>query len=275
MKRNGALPHKTTTVLEMLDHPLPAASSPLQAASSPLQAESSPLQAETRLVQTRSRNLNIYQTSTSFERRFMAARLTFEAVLGDPKLAEELASAGYDTPRILQGQAFYQQALALIKQHRVSVGNLFAAADARKTAQEQIHVLYKRHVGLARLALRDDRGAAEKLDLSVRKRTQAGWVFQADQFYSNALTDQAIIAKLATYGITDVQLLTAQQQVAAVADGIVEQQRYKNSAQEIKQARDAALQALNHWMVEFKTVARIALADQPQRLVQLGLTKGK
>jgi len=36
--------------------------------------------------------------------------------------------------------------------------------------------------------------------------------------------------------------------------------------------RDAALQALNGWMRDFLAIARIALADQPQRLEQLRAT---
>jgi hypothetical protein len=54
----------------------------------------------------------------------------------------------------------------------------------------------------------------------------------------------------------------------------VTQQHCKGIAQESKQARDAALQALNRWMQDFLAVARIALADQPQRLAQLGVTGG-
>jgi hypothetical protein len=38
-------------------------------------------------------------------------------------------------------------------------------------------------------------------------------------------------------------------------------------------ARDAALQALTRWMQDFMAIARIALADQPQRLAQLGLAR--
>lgn len=49
--------------------------------------------------------------------------------------------------------------------------------------------------------------------------------------------------------------------VRAVATSIVAQQRYKHLAQEAKQARDAALNALDRWMMDFRAVARIALAD--------------
>jgi hypothetical protein len=109
----------------------------------------------------------------------MAAQVAIEAVLADPKLQDALAPYGYDTTRVLQGKALREQTLALVQQQRASVGDKFAATDSRAAAQEQAHVAYMRHVALARIALRDDRGAAQKLDLSARKRTQAGWLLQA------------------------------------------------------------------------------------------------
>jgi hypothetical protein len=54
----------------------------------------------------------------------------------------------------------------------------------------------------------------------------------------------------------------------------VVQQAARGAAQASTHARDAALQALNDWMRDFLAIARIALADQPQRLAQLGATGG-
>jgi hypothetical protein len=307
MQRNGKLPHATTAVQEMptslvhgadslvhgadslvhstdslvqgADSRVHGTDSLVQGADSLVHGADSPAHGADNLVQgagsparPNKQSLKIYRSEDALEQRLMGARLTIETLLGDPKLAEALSPSGYTMTRILQGQALYQQALALVKQHRSSLGDQLTAADSRVSAQEQVHARYKRHVAFARLALRDDRGAALKLDLSARKRSHAGWVLQADQFYTNALANEAIVAKLAGYSVTVDQLLEAQQQVAAVAAGIVTQQRYKDVAQEAKQARDTALQALDRWMVAFRAVARIALADQPQHLVQLGLT---
>ena len=202
MQRNGKSPHSTTAVLQVPDSPLQvpdspsqmsasllqASDSPLQASDSPSQASDSPLQvsdsplqvSDSRLqasdspARTSRHRLNIYRTDAPIERRFMAARVTIETLLADPKFHDALAPYGYDMTRMLQGQALYNQALALVQQQRVSIGDRFAAADSRTSAQEQVHAIYKRHVALARIALRDDRGAAQKLDLAARKRTLAG-----------------------------------------------------------------------------------------------------
>ncbi len=299
MQRNGKLLHPTIAVMEVLGSelqrpdtsvqvsdsavnaldnavqgtgsPAQGAGSSVQGAGSSAQGTGSPAQGTGSPARLSKQRINTYRADDAIDRRLMAARMTIETLLGDPKLAEDLSPYGYPMLRILEGRALYQQALALVKQYRSHLGDQLTAADACVSAQELVHARYKRHVAFARLGLRDDRGAAQKLDLSARKRSQSGWVLQADQFYTNALGNPAIMAKLAGYSVTVYQLLEAQQQVAAVSTAIVTQQRYKHVTQESKQARDVALLALDRWMRDFLAVSRVALADQPQRLAQLGL----
>jgi hypothetical protein len=201
----------------------------------------------------------------------MAAQLAVDATLTDPALQDTLAAYGYDRTRLLEGQALYRQALALTQQRRAEAGAQFAATDARAAAHAQAHAVFMRHVTAARVALREDRGAAEKLDLAARKYTQAGWLLQAQQFYTNALADEAIVARLARYGATRELLMAAQDLVAAVADGMVAQHGRKAAAQETTRARDTALRALDRWMRDFMSIARIALKAQPQALEKLGV----
>lgn len=77
------------------------------------------------------------------------------------------------------------------------------------------------------------------------------------------------------YNLTEAQLAAGQARVAAAAAGAVTRHAIRSVAQETTRARDAALQVLTRWMQDFMAIARIALADQPQRLAQLGLARGK
>lgn len=131
---------------------------------------------------------------------------------------------------------------------------------------------YKQHLVITRVALREDRGAAQKLGLNTpRQTTQAGWLLQAQQFYANALADAAILRALTTYNLTQAELASGQAQVAAVASITVMRQTTQSNAQAATRARDAALQDLNRWMLDFMAVARVVLADHPQWLEQIGL----
>jgi hypothetical protein len=200
----------------------------------------------------------------SIEARLVAAHIAIETVLRDPGLQAIMAAHGYDAARMRQGQALREQALALYQQQRAALGERFATTDARASAQVQAHAIYMRHGAVARVALRGERGVAQKLDLaSARKRTHTRWLIQAQQFYTNALGNSAILQQLAAYGVSREQLTTAQNQVAMVAGGLVAQQTTKDTAYALTKARDAALTALHHWMRDFRAIARVALADQP------------
>jgi len=211
------------------------------------------------------RRMGGFAAGAGIEARLVAAQVAIDTVLGDPGLQALMAAHGYDAARMRQGQVLREQALALYQQQRAGYGDRFAATDARASAHAQTHAVYMRHVAIARVALRGDRGAAQKLNLATaRKRTQAGWLIQAQQFYANALGDSTIAQKLAGYGVAREQLADAQRMVAAVAGGLVVQQTTKDSAQALTKDRDAALAALNRWMRDFRAIARVALADQPR-----------
>jgi hypothetical protein len=139
-----------------------------------------------------------FRAGASIDARLVAAQVAIESALGDPGLQAIMAAYGYDAARMREGQALCEQVLARYQQQRAALGDRYAATDARASAHAQAQAIYIRHVAVTRVALRGDRGAAQKLDLAnSRKRTQAGWLMQAQQFYTNTLGDSAIAQKLA------------------------------------------------------------------------------
>jgi hypothetical protein len=221
------------------------------------------------------RRVAAFTANAGIARRLAAAQLAIDTVLGDHDLQIALAAYGYDAARMAAGAALRDRALALQQQQHARYGDQYGATDAHASAQAQAHLRYKQHRGVARVALRGDRGAAQTLGLHAPQHTtQAGRLLQAQQFYANALADTVILGALAGYNLTQAHLAAGQAQVAAVATGAVARQTTQSVAQETTRVRDAALQALNRWMRDFLAIARIALADQPQRLAQLGVTGG-
>lgn len=218
----------------------------------------------------RRRSAGAYRSDDSIARRLLAAQVMLDKILADPALQSALVPYGYDLARILQGKALRDQVQALAQQQCACSGDQRSARDARDAARSQAHAFYMRQVALARVALRDDSGAAQKLGLTAaRGRRPADWLMQAQQFYANALSDPAILAKLAACGLTGEQLAQGQAHMAAVATSLVAHEQRRETKQATTQARDAALLALDRWMRDFTTVARVALAEQPQALDQL------
>jgi len=76
---------------------------------------------------------------------------------------------------------------------------------------------------------------------------------------------------LARYKITPEALQAAQSQVGQTFALNNVQEQEKGEAQEATQQRNAAIEALDEWLSDFKVVARIALEDTPQLLEALNL----
>ncbi len=270
MQRNGKAPQAVGTTLQGVASTLQGVASTSQGVASTSQGVDGTLQGVDGTLQGVAgtsqgaaqpgwHRIGAYRARDGVAQRLAAAQLAIESVLADPALRDALAARGYDTARILEGRALVDQALALTQQQRARVGERFAATDARASAQAVAHIDYMRHVRVARVALRDDRGAAQALDLGARKRKQAGWLLQARQFYANALAGATIVDRLAVYGVTREQLIAARDRVEAVGASAVAQQSRKGVAQETIRARNVALAALNRWMRDFLEIARLAL----------------
>ncbi|WP_185154506.1 hypothetical protein, partial [Fulvivirga sp. M361] len=153
-------------------------------------------------------------------------------------------------------------------------GDQFTATDTLNTTKAQANREYMKHVKIARIAARNDRGAFESLQLSGdRKRTLSGWLKQAKAFYANALANADLLTALAGFGITEAKLTAAQLQVLGVEQAFNRQLREKGEAQAATQHRDEAFDALQSWLADFIAVSRIALESESQYLEVLGVVQ--
>lgn len=252
MQRNGKAP-KITTVLSENPTIVQQVVAATQPAAAPIPAAA---------PQAAKRRAGGYQSDASIARRLLDARKLLDRVLADPELQGKLSLRGYGVERILEGKQLRDQVEALTQRQRARSGEQRAASVARDAAQTRAHATYMRQVTLARVALRDDPGAAEMIGVNGRrKREAAGWIMQAQQFYANTIGEPAILAKLAIYGLTREQLAQGRDMVGIVGASMVSHEQRLETKQATTRARDAALRALDRWMRDFTTVARVALDE--------------
>jgi hypothetical protein len=172
-----------------------------------------------------------------------------------------------------EGSALHERAHVLYQRQKIEYGNLLAANDAFDQAQRRAQDSYMRQVKVARVALKNNRSALQKLGLvGMRKRAHASWRAQAQQFCANALAEPEILARLNAFGVTEAQLASSQRQINLAATSHATRQQRKGAAQDATYQRDIAMAALDAWMSDFLKVARVALQDRPQLLAQLGMT---
>lgn len=132
-----------------------------------------------------------------------------------------------------------------------------------------------RGVRLCRTLYRDDPVNYHALGLAGnRKKGFAAKVAQMRLFYTTALANPEILTTLARYGFSESQLQTDLGLVAALESARSQREVESGTVQDATQSKAQAITALERWMREFVTIARLALEENPQRLEMLGLAVG-
>jgi hypothetical protein len=189
-----------------------------------------------------------------------------------PLISAALAQFGFDDGRIQEGVALLTAAEAAQAAQVQGYSEQYTATATLKSAWAAADKRYSAHRTLARLAFQSEPDRQATLLLHIPKKpTLDAWVGQTGVFYQNLLGDDEMLAAMARYNVTAVDLEAAQTAVQQVAALNAAQEKRKARAQQGTRQRDAALDALHTWYVEFRTVARLALADDPQLLEALGL----
>jgi hypothetical protein len=218
------------------------------------------------------RSISMPRTTKRVEQEFELAEIAISNTLADRELYAVLAACGYDTARLREGSQLCEKARASHQRQKGEYGELHAANKALDAARQQVRASYIRHVEMARVAFKDDLAVRDKLGLAAkRKVAHAGWLEQARQFYSYALSDPAILGPLSRFGITQDVLKESQRQLASVLEHNAARWRRKGAARDATIARDQARAELSAWLRDFMKVARIVCKGQPQLLDKLGI----
>jgi len=187
-----------------------------------------------------------------------------------PEIQSSLAVFGYDVARLDVGLGLLETAEQLHAGQKKQYGEQHAATSAVEQARTKADEAYTMHRKLAQLALKKSPEQQNSLGLNeTKKESLSGWLGQGLIFYRNILGDPVAIAALGRFNIDEAALLEGQALIQGVADQNATQEKEKYEAQQATKDRDAALDALDEFMVDYREVAKIALADKPQQLEAL------
>ena len=190
----------------------------------------------------------------------------------DTELSTPLGDFGYNTAKITGLFTLYNTANAAHLAQKTEYAEQFGATAAYSTARQVAHTAYIRHLTLARVVYKNNVTRTHQLGLQGdRKNSYAGWKAQADQFYAAAIAETAIQTDLSAVGITLASLQSAKALVDAADGAWHSQKKETGEAQEATQARDEALDKLQDAFSDLITVARVAFADDGQKLERMGI----
>jgi len=198
-------------------------------------------------------------------------RVSLENVQNQPEIASAMAELGYNPETIEQGKALLAETRLAFDHNKIEDDESSAAYKAFANLKDQLHELFTLHRKKAKVVFRNDTLAMDRLGVSgSMPKAYIKWLEAIKKFYSVAIADTDIQAKLARLKVSPDQLADANTLLSSIEAARAEYLREKGESQDATKAKDAAFAKIDDWMSEFYAVARIALDDKPQLLESLG-----
>jgi len=183
-----------------------------------------------------------------------------------------LTAYGYPQSKIEEGKALYEIALDKQKKQVQEYGEQYTATEKLTKAIAEAGEEYLVHVKIANVAFRNQKGVlAEIAALGERKKTQAGWITQANTFYKNLLAKPEYVIAMAKFGQTGEILTASAAKFKTISDLYDSRQKETGEAQTATKERDKAIAILDEWFTDYADIAVIALSKKPDLLEILGL----
>ena len=202
-------------------------------------------------------------------------RLTLTNALADADLLAALTPRGYDQATLEAAQADFDAFEARIYEREDLAGQQVAATQAFNeawTAFKQAGGPYSTHRALANLVFRSETGTRRRLGLTQSPPSAFGrWVQHARLFYTTALGDAVLLARLATRGLTQPDLEAALAEIDRLVALDQAQEDLKGRAQQATRDRNAQRTVVQDWLRTFDGFAGIALVGRPDWLERLGI----
>ena len=200
-----------------------------------------------------------YSPNTSIDTYLIHAAHVFHYLENQPTAQALLTRFGIDGVRLQEGKALLAQVQNSHWTMRNQRRQQKASTLSFHTEWGQARLLYRRH----RQAARDVLGPDASQLLQKGLRNYAGWLAQAQEFYSALLNNPSYLEKLATIDIPADQLLRGSQLINAMVANKMAQTQNREGSRTSKQARDLQLNAAKDWFAVLMVAARAAFRQQP------------
>lgn len=199
-------------------------------------------------------------------------RVAFQNVETQSEISAIMAEYGYDATRIAEGVALLVKARAAYDANKREDDETL---DAKKQLDDAIDLLgktYRLHRKKARVVYINDPLTLSLLEIDKDvPEAYLTWLETVRKFYTITSSNEAVQQKLVRLKIAVSELTDGLTKVEEIEQLRAVYLREVGESQDATKAKDKAMAEIAVWMREFYSVARIALADQPQLLEALGI----
>ena len=198
-------------------------------------------------------------------------RIALDNAEMQPVIMAALSNLGYDSAVIGEGKAILAATRQAFDGNKIDDDETTEAYASFSTLKSNLEDIFNTHRKKAKVIFRNDMVTAEKLAiLGSMPQAYIKWLETLKKFYSLAISDTIIQAKLARLKVTIEEISAANTLITDLEAARSLYLREKGESQDATKAKDAAFYKIDDWMSEFFAVAKIGLEDNPQLLEALG-----
>ncbi len=203
---------------------------------------------------------------TSIADQLNAAQLAVNNSLADEEIQALVSGFGYSSTGLQAGCELIERAQAAVQAQKLAAGAQQDSSQALSEAQKAAADAYQALAKVARATCDPSQLTALGLNRQMPRDT-AGFLTAAYTLFDNAAT----LGSLSDFGYTAEKLTLERGKITAYDQLNQRQEAAKGSAQQATREQEAALQALNDWVMQYLKIAKVALRAKPQLLEKLGV----
>lgn len=187
-------------------------------------------------------------------------------------LAKELAEYGYDEAAMAAGKALYDKAVELYKANVKDTQSETTAYATFSKKLEEVDKVYVADRKKARIIFKGQSDTLKNLKLTGKpSRAIAHALDEMKTLYETLERDATLAKPLERLKIDAAHIKAQLDAIAEAEKAYTVYQNEKGESQQATKNKDKAFEALEKWVREFFSIAKIALEDQPQLLESLTL----
>lgn len=203
--------------------------------------------------------------------RLLAADGALKALDTHPVVVARMGPRGYKPPKVAEGRALYDAALATRGAQAGSKGVRLTATAAQTAALAAAEALYRPLAASAHAVFADRRDVLAALGLTGRHSGSYGSRLDRMRLFVQEARIPERLAEFTAVGDGPEKFDKLAAKLAEAAAGVHAQDDAQAGSEVATPKAAGAMSALDRWMITMHRHARVAFADEPQYLELLGI----
>ncbi|AWL77562.1 hypothetical protein [Capnocytophaga canimorsus] len=205
------------------------------------------------------------------EEMLQNAKVLFETLENNSKIAEKLDDYGYSQSEIAKGKALYEKAQAQYGSNKKETEEERVAYLNFKQKMDETSKSYREHRNKAKLIFKNNEEAKVRLALKGSpSKSIVALLEEMTLFYKNLAEQETLRTPLKRVKITQQIITEKQSEISQTKDLYAIYSQEKNESEQATKDKNKAFEALDKWTRELYSYAKYALADEPQFLQMFG-----